>query len=399
MLAGMKEDREAVIVEIGRSAVGKADRGTLRYTRPDDLAAQVISGLLERTGLEGERVDDVILGCAFPEAEQGMNVARIASQLAGLPDQTSSMTINRFCSSGLQSIALATQAIDTGHNEVVIAGGTESMSLVPMEGNHFSPNPKLVDKDPDVYISMGLTAENVVQKYGISRRRQDEFALESHHKALEAQAAKRFEAEIVPLSVSVEHFDQGKRISRSTCFDTDEGPREDTSLEALGNLKPVFKLGGTVTAGNSSQRSDGAAAGVIMSRSRARELGFQPRARLLGYATAGVAPEIMGIGPVQAIPKALKLAGLELRDIQIIELNEAFSGQALAVIQEAELDPKIVNVNGGAIALGHPLGCTGAKLTATLLYEMERRALRYGLVTMCVGGGMGAAGVVENYHV
>ncbi|HLV01774.1 MAG TPA: thiolase family protein, partial [Acidobacteriota bacterium] len=355
------EDLQAVLVEIVRSPVGKAPRGTLRNLRPDDIAGQVVKGLLNRVAdLPPDQIDDVILGCAFPEGEQGMNIARIASQLAGLPDQVSAMTINRFCSSGLQSIALASSTIETGMNSVVIAGGVESMSMVPMEGHFFSPNPKIVEEDPDVYISMGLTAENVVERYGISRERQDEFALRSHHNALAARS--RFASEIVALDVPVESFEKGHKKSTIQRFDTDEGPRSDTSMEALRQLKPVFKVKGTVTAGNSSQRSDGAAAGVLMSRSRARELGLTPRARLLAYATAGTAPEIMGIGPVEAIPKALKQADLELKDIELIELNEAFAGQALAVIQEAGLNPEIVNVNGGAIALGHPLGCTGAKL-------------------------------------
>ena len=391
--------QEAVIVAAARSPVGKADKGTLRYTRPDDIAAQVIKGVLEKVEpLTPEDVEDVILGCAMPEAEQGMNVARIASLRAGLPDRVTAMTINRFCASGLQAIALATNNIRVGTNEVVIAGGTESMSMIPMEGHKFSPNPILVDEDPDVYLTMGLTAENLAAKYEISRERQDEFALRSHQNALEAQESSRFKREIISLQVTVEELENGKRNSRVIEFTADEGPRSDTSPEGLAQLKPVFKVNGSVTAGNSSQRSDGAAAVVLMAQRKAKELSLEPLGRLISFATAGVAPEIMGIGPVQAIPKALKLAGLELKDIGLIELNEAFAVQALAVIHEAGLNLDILNVNGGAIALGHPLGCTGAKLTATILSEMEHRGVRYGLVTMCVGGGMGGAGVIECYR-
>ena len=390
--------REAVIVAAGRSPVGKASKGALRNTRPDDVAAQVILGLLERAKpLAPDDVEDVILGCAMPEAEQGMNVARIASLRAGLPDSVSAMTINRFCASGLQAIALATHSINSGMNQVVIAGGTESMSLIPMEGNKFSPNPTLVEEDPDVYLSMGLTAENLVDRYGVSREKQDDFSLRSHQKALDAQASGRFEEELIPLQVTEEELVQGRKESQVVEFGADEGPRADTSMEALAQLKPAFKVGGTVTAGNSSQRSDGAAGVVVMSRQKAKELALEPLGMLLSYAMVGVAPDIMGIGPVHAIPKALELAELELKDMGLIELNEAFAVQALCVIQEVGLDPDIVNVNGGAIALGHPLGCTGAKLTATLLSEMKRREVRYGLVTMCVGGGMGAAGVIECY--
>ena len=391
--------QEAVIVAAARSPVGKADKGTLRYTRSDDIAAQVIKGVLERVEpLTPEDVEDVILGCAMPEAEQGMNVARIASLRAGLPDRVTAMTINRFCSSGLQAIALATDNIRVGMNEVVIAGGTESMSMIPMEGHKFSPNPTLVDEDPDVYLTMGLTAENLAAKYEIPREKQDEFALRSHQNALEAQESGRFESEIIPLQVTIEELENGKKNSQAVEFKVDEGPRSDTSPEALAQLKPVFRVNGSVTAGNSSQRSDGAAAVVVMAQRKAAELSLEPLGRLVSFATAGVAPEIMGIGPVQAIPKALKLAGLELQDIGLIELNEAFAVQTLAVIQEAGLKTEILNVNGGAIALGHPLGCTGAKLTATILSEMENRGVRYGLVTMCVGGGMGGAGVIECYR-
>jgi acetyl-CoA acyltransferase len=365
-----------------RTAVGKAPRGALAGVRPDDIAAAALRGALERVlQLDTAEIEDVILGCAMPEAEQGMNVARIASLRAGLPARVSAMTVNRFCSSGLQAIALAADTIRAGRAQVVLAGGTESMSMVPMAGNKFSANPWLVDHCPDVYLSMGLTAENVAAKYGITREAADAFALESHRKALAAIQAGKFEEEIVPVAVT-----NGE-------FRTDEGPRVDTSAEALAKLRPAFHARGTVTAGNSSQTSDGAAAAVVISERRARELGIIPMARFVSFATAGVAPEIMGIGPVEAIPKALKLAGLTLDQIDLIELNEAFAAQALAVIQEAGLDP--AKVNGGAIALVHPLGCTGAKLTATILHELKRRGLRYGLVTMCVGGGMGAAGVVE----
>ncbi len=396
----MRSDNEAtdaVIVAAGRSPVGKAPKGTLRHTRPDDIAAQVIRGVLRQAApLEADQVEDVVLGCAFPEAEQGMNVARIAALRAGLPDHCSAMTVNRFCSSGLQTIALATQAVRSGCNEVVVAGGAESMSMVPMEGFHFAPNPTLVREDPDVYISMGLTAENVAGRYGIDRAEQDEFALASHRKALAAQDGGHFRDELVPLEVAVEELNNGSKSRREIRFESDEGPRRDTSAEALAGLRPVFHVRGTVTAGNSSQRSDGAAAALVMSRRKAQELGLEPLARLIAFATAGVEPEYMGIGPVYAIPRALRQAGLELSDIGLVELNEAFAAQALAVIKEAGLNPEIVNVNGGAIALGHPLGATGAKLTATLLHEMRRRNVRYGMVTMCVGGGMGAAGILEN---
>lgn len=372
------------IVAAVRTAVGKAPRGALSATRPDDLAAAAIRAAIDRLPqLDATQIDDVILGCAMPEGEQGLNVARIAAMRAGLPASASAMTVNRFCSSGLQAIALAADAIHAGRANVVVAGGTESMSMVPMEGNKFSANLWLVDHHPDVYLSMGLTAENVARKYGITREQADEFALASHHKALAAIQSGKFNEEIAPVATA-----NGE-------FKTDEGPRADTSAGALAKLKPAFHAKGTVTAGNSSQTSDGAAAAVLISEQRARELNIQPIARFVSFATAGVAPEIMGIGPVEAIPKALKLAGLTLEQIDLIELNEAFAAQALAVIQQAGLDPAKINVNGGAIALGHPLGCTGAKLTATILHELKRRKLRYGLVTMCVGGGMGAAGVVE----
>jgi acetyl-CoA acyltransferase len=382
--------REAVVVSSVRTAVGKAGKGTLRETRPDDMAAAAIKAALERVpALRPELVEDVILGCAMPEAEQGMNVARQASLLAGIPYTAGAMTINRFCSSGLQAIALAARAIETGEAEVVVAGGTESMSLVPMGGHKVAPNPTLLERYPDSYLGMGLTAERVAQKYGIDRERSDAFSLRSHQRALAAIEAGKFKEEIVSLAVSANG--NGKTSS----FDTDEGPRRDTDAAALAKLKPAFSPKGIVTAGNASQMSDGAAATIVMSAAKAKELGLKPLARFVTYAVAGVPPEIMGIGPVEAIPKALKQAGLTLADIDLVELNEAFACQALAVIQAAGLDPEKVNVNGGAVALGHPLGCTGAKLTAQILHEMARRRARYGLVTMCVGGGMGAAGIFE----
>jgi acetyl-CoA acyltransferase len=396
--------REAVIVSSVRTAVGKAPRGALRTTRPDDLAAVAIrEAVAQGKGLDPKEIEDVIIGCAMPEAEQGMNVARIASLRAGLPVDCSAMTINRFCSSGLQSIALAAERIMSGQGEVAVAGGAESMSMVPMGGNKISPNPWLMDNYPDAYLGMGLTAENLAKKYGITREKADEFSLASHQKALAAIAAGKFKDEIVPVEVSYTVLENGANGSPNgskpktviATFDTDEGPRADTSMEALGKLKPAFHAHGVVTAGNSSQTSDGAAAAVVMSGERARQLGLKPMARFLAYATAGCPPEEMGVGPVFAIPKALKIAGLKLEQIDVIELNEAFATQALSVIQQGGLDPARVNVNGGAIALGHPLGCTGAKLTATILRELERRNARYGLVTMCVGGGMGAAGIFE----
>ena len=389
--------RDAVIVGSLRTAVGKAPRGALKDTRPDDMAGTVIRAVLEATpGLEPSAVEDVILGCAMPEAEQGMNVARQASWLAGIPEGTSAVTINRFCSSGLQAIAFAAERVKCGWADCIIAGGTETMSMIPMGGHKIVPNPRLVDTWPDYYLNMGLTAENLARKYGISRSDADAFSLRSHQKAVEAIRAGKFKDEIVPLAVKTVELDsKGKRVARETRFDTDEGPRADTSVEALGKLRPVFHARGTVTAGNSSQTSDGAAAALVMSADRAREIGAKPMARLVAYATAGVAPDYMGIGPVAAVPKALKLAGLTLQDIDLIELNEAFAAQSLAVIKELGLDEDKVNVNGGAVALGHPLGCTGAKLTATILHEMQRRGSRYGMVTMCVGGGMGAAGIFE----
>ena len=399
--------REAVIVSSVRTAVGKASKGTLRATRPDDLAAVAIKeAVAQAKGLDPKEIEDVVIGCAIPEAEQGMNVARIASLRAGLPVDASAMTINRFCSSGLQAIAIAAQRIMAGQGDVAVAGGTESMSMVPMGGNKVSPNPWLMDHYPDAYLGMGLTAENLAKKYGITREQSDEFSLASHQKALAAIAAGKFKDEIVPVEVSYTVLEAAangspagtKPKTTKVIFTTDEGPRADTSLEALGKLKPVFHVRGTVTAGNSSQTSDGAAASVVMSAERARELGLKPLARFLAFATAGCPPEEMGVGPVFAIPKALKIAGLTLDQIDVIELNEAFAAQALSVIKLAGLDPARVNVNGGAIALGHPLGCTGAKLTATILRELARRNARYGLVTMCVGGGMGAAGIFERLN-
>jgi len=390
--------KEAVLVSIARTAVGKAPRGTLRNTRPDDMAAAVITEILKRVpGLDPNDVEDVILGCAMPEAEQGNNVARVASLRAGLPVSTSAMTINRFCSSGLQAIALASERIMAGMGGCIIAGGTESMSLIPMGGFHFSPNPYLMDHYPDSYLSMGLTAENLARKFGITREQADEFALRSHVRALAAIEDCRFKNEIVPLEiVEVSMNGKDRPETRKIVFQIDEGPRRETSMEALAELKPAFRARGTVTAGNASQMSDGAAAAVVMSREKAQAVGAKPLARFVSFATAGTLPEEMGLGPVFAIPKALKLAGLELADIELVELNEAFAVQALAVIREAGLDPEKTNVNGGAVALGHPLGSTGAKLTATLLGEMKRRKARYGMVTMCVGGGMGAAGIFEN---
>ena len=390
--------KEAVIVSIARTAVGKAPRGTLRNTRPDDMAAAAIQEVLRRApAIDPNEVEDVILGCAMPEAEQGNNVARVASLRAGLPVSCSAMTVNRFCSSGLQAIAIASERIMAGFADVVIAGGTESMSMIPMGGYHFAPNPYLIEHYPDSYLSMGLTAEKLARKYNITRQQQDEFALRSHQRALAAIAGGKFQEEIVPLEVvEVSLNGKDKPQTRKVRFDRDEGPRADTSLDALAKLKPAFHAHGTVTAGNASQMSDGAAAAVVVSAEKAKALGLKPLARFVSFATAGCLPEEMGIGPVYAIPKALKLAGVKLADIAVIELNEAFAAQALSVIKLAELDLERVNVNGGAIALGHPLGCTGAKLTATLLGELKRRQAKYGMVTMCVGGGMGAAGIFEN---
>ena len=388
---------EAVIVDCLRTPVGKAPKGTLRNTRPDDLAALVIRRLLEKhPEVTPTEIDDVILGCAMPEAESGMNMARVAALRAGLPDSVPGVTINRFCSSGLQAIARAADRIRSGSAQIVIAGGAESLSMIPMAGNKFSPNPWMVDHLPQIYMGMGLTAEEVQKKYGIGREDADQFAYRSHQNALHAQAAGKFDDEMVPVPVESTTLDNGSAKHHSAMFTKDEGPRADTSLEALAKLKAVFQSDGTVTAGNSSQTSDGAAAAIVMSDKKAEELGLKPMARFVSFAVAGVPPEIMGIGPVVAIPKALALAGLKIEDIGVIELNEAFAVQALAVIRKAGLDLDRVNPNGGAIALGHPLGCTGAKLTATILRELHRKDARYGMVTMCVGGGQGAAGIFEN---
>ncbi len=392
--------REPVIVAARRTAVGKAKRGSLATVRPDEMAAAVIRDLLKRVeALKPVEIDDVILGCAFPEGEQGMNMARMVSLRAGLPNSVPAETINRFCSSGLQSIAHAAFAIMAGQAQVMIAGGAESMSMVPMTGLKFAPLPYLAENMPESFTSMGLTAENVVEKYGISRQDQDLFSLQSHQRANAAVEAGVFDPEIVPLEVSVVGpGGNGGQSVKTFVFKRDEGPRADTTVEALGRLKPAFKEGGTVTAGNSSQVSDGAAAVVIMSRAKAQALGLKPLVRVVSYAVGGVPPEIMGIGPVVAIPKSLMLAGMSLQDIGLIELNEAFAAQCLAVIRELELDPEITNVNGGAIALGHPLGCTGAKLTTQLINEMKRRNVQFGMVSMCIGGGMGAAGIFENLN-
>jgi len=402
--------REVVIASCVRTAVGRAYKGALRASRPDDLAAVAIRGALERVPrMEVREIEDVILGCAMPEAEQGLNVARIASLRAGLPVEIAAMTINRFCASGLQAIAMAAERIMAGGAEAILAGGTESMSMIPMGGHKVSANPWLVANYPDAYLSMGLTAERLAARYGITREQADEFSYQSHQKALRAMAAGNFNDEIVPVPVTFTTPAYGsggrgatalKLATEQIVFRVDEGPRADTTLEALAALRPAFHAKGTVTAGNSSQMSDGAAAALVMSAEKARQLGIQPLARYVAFATAGCKPEEMGLGPVYAIPKALNMAGLSLSDIDCIELNEAFAAQALAVIREAGLDPAKVNANGGAIALGHPLGCTGARLTATVLRELQRckstRVARYGLVTMCVGGGMGAAGVFES---
>lgn len=389
--------KEVVIASAVRTAVGKAPKGTLKNTRPDDLGATAIREAVERVpGLDKAQIEDVIMGCAFPEAEQGMNVARTAMIAAGLPVETLAMTVNRYCSSGLQTIALAADRIATGGADVIVAGGLETMSMIPMGGNVMRPNPAIVNTYPDYYLNMGLTAENLARKYEISREQADEFSYNSHKKALAAMAEGKFNEEIVPMNVFVDEFDEKGRVRRKEiAFAQDEGPRADTSPEGLAKLKPAFHAKGTVTAGNSSQMSDGAAATVVMSADKARELGVTPLARFVSFATAGCLPEEMGVGPVYAIPKALKMAGLTLDQIDLIELNEAFAVQGLSVMKLLEMDPSKVNVNGGAVALGHPLGCTGAKLTATILQEMKRRNARYGMVTMCVGGGMGAAGIFE----
>ena len=390
---------DAVIVSAVRTAVGKAPRGTLRATRPDELAATVITEALNRApGIEPGEVEDVILGCAMPEGEQGMNVARIASLRAGVPTEASAITVNRFCSSGLQAIAYGAERIMVGGADTIVSGGTESMSLIPMGGHKIAPNPGLMKDYPDVYLSTGLVAENHAREARVSRDEQDAFALRSHQRAVAAIDAGRFEDEIVPFEVQVAepgNGNGGRPAVRTLEFAADEGPRRDTSLDVLGGLRPAFHVKGSVTAGNSSQMSDGAAAVVITSRERAERAGLKPLARFVAYATAGVEPERFGVGPVPAIRKALKRAGLGLDDIDLVELNEAFAAQVLACLRELPIDPDKLNVNGGAIALGHPLGCTGAKLTTSLLHELQRRQGRYGLVTMCVGGGMGAAGIFE----
>lgn len=389
--------KDAVIVSAVRTAIGKAPRGKLRTTRPDDMAATVVREAFQRAGgLKPEDVDDVIIGCAMPEAEQGLNMGRLAAIRAGLPNAVTGMTVNRFCASGVQTIALAAQQIRAGWGDCIIAGGAESMSMVPMIGFHFAPNPYLAMEYPSVYLGMGLTAENVAEQYDVSRQAQDEFALRSHRSAIAAIESGKFQNEIVPLNVDLFEMENGGASEQKYVFSVDEGPRRDTTLEALANLKPVFRNNGTVTAGNSSQTSDGAGAVVIMSDEKARALGLKPLVKMISFAVGGVPPEIMGVGPVQAIPKALKLAGLELQAIDVIELNEAFAAQAVAVIRQLEMDQDKVNVNGGAIALGHPLGATGAKLTVQLINEMKRRKAQYGMVTMCIGGGMGAAAIFEN---
>ena len=389
--------QDAVVVAATRTAVGKAPNGTLKTVRPDEMAAAVIGDVLRRApGIDPRDVDDVIMGCAMPEAEQGLNVARIASLRAGVPVDASAVTMNRFCASGLQAIASGAEHIMCGFADIVVAGGTESMSLVPMGGNKVCPNPTLVDEYPDVYLSTGLVAENHARDYAITREEQDAFALRSHQRAVAAIEAGRFAEEITPLTFTISVPQNGRPAGlRDVTFAQDEGPRRDTSPEALAKLRPAFHATGTVTAGNSSQTSDGAAAVVLMSAAAAKKRGLQPLARFVAYATAGVAPERFGIGPVPAVRKVLERAGLTLDQIDLVELNEAFAAQVLAVLRELPIDPDRLNVNGGAIALGHPLGCTGAKLTTSLLYEMRRRNARYGLVTMCVGGGMGAAGIFE----
>ena len=388
---------KAYIVSAVRTAVGRAYRGSLKDTRPDDLGAIAVRGAIGQVrNLEPGQVDDVILGCAMPEGEQGMNVARICALKAGLPDSVPAMTINRFCSSGLQSIAMAAERIMAGFADIIVAGGTESMTMVPMGGNKPSFNPEIVEGRPEVFMPMGLTAEQVVRKFKVTREDQDVFAFHSHRKALDAIREGKFRDEIVPVATTVYDVkDGGRPVRREIVFEVDEGPRADTTIEALAKLKPAFDPKGTVTAGNASQMSDGAAAAVVVSEKALKALGAEPLARFLGFAVAGVPPEIMGIGPVEAVPKLLKRLRIKLTRVDLIELNEAFAAQSLPVIRELGLDPDRVNVNGGAIALGHPLGCTGAKLTATLLHEMERRGAKLGLVTMCIGGGMGAAGLFE----
>jgi acetyl-CoA acyltransferase len=392
--------KNVVIVSCVRTAVGRAIRGTLSKTRPDDLAAEVFKETVKRTSaLDPAEVDDVILGCAFPESSQGMNIGRRALVLAGLPNSIPGQTVNRLCASGLQAIATGTQQIMAGMCDTVLAGGTETMSLVPMMGFHVSLNPNIVEENPEAHTPMGITAENVADKFEISRGDQDVFAYESNQKALAAIKEGRFAEEILPFEVKeVAVNDMGERVERNKKFEVDEGPRK-TTLEKMATLKPAFRLGGTVTAGNSSQMSDGAAAVLLMSEEKAAEKGLEPLARFVGFATAGCPPELMGIGPIYAIPRVMKVTGMKLQDMDLIELNEAFASQALACIRHLDLDLAIINVNGGAIALGHPLGCTGAKLTVQIIHEMIRRKARYGLVSMCIGGGMGAAGIFENLRL
>ncbi len=389
--------KEAVIVSAARTAVGRAKRGTLVDVRPDEMAAVVIKEALKRAEpVKAEDVEDVIVGCAFPEGEQGMNVARIALLRAGLPYTVPGQTLNRFCCSGLQTIAIAAERIMAGFGSCIIAGGTESMSMIPMTSNKFAPNPWLAENYPEIYASMGQTAENVANKYGVSREEQDAFGYHSHMRAIAAQDAGKWKDEIVPLEIEQVVLENGKLTTRTIVFDADEGPRRGTSLKAMAKLRPAFAQNGTVTAGNSSQMSDGAAAVMVMEREKAESLGLKPLVRFVGYAVGGVPPEIMGIGPTVAVPKVMELTGLSLDDMGLIELNEAFASQSLAVIRELGLNKDITNVNGGAIALGHPLGCTGAKLTVQIINEMKRRDVQFGLVTMCIGGGMGAAGILEN---
>lgn len=390
-------NKEVYIVAAKRTACGKANKGSLRFTYPDTLGAEVVKDLMRSTPeLESSQIDDVIMGCAFPEGAQGLNIARQIGLLAGLPDAVPAMTINRFCSSGLQSIAMAADRIMSGGADAIIAGGVESMSMVPMGGLSFQPNPSIVDNRPEIYISMGLTAENVATKYGISREDQDAFALSSHQKAIKAQQDGIFDDQITPIVVEETKIaSNGELLTVSVTFNKDEGPRADSSADALAKLRPAFKVGGSVTAGNSSQMNDAASAVLVMSGDMMNKLGLEPLARYVGFSVAGVAPEIMGIGPVEAVPKVLRNTGLDLNDIGLTELNEAFAAQSLAVIRELDLDPDTVNINGGAIAMGHPLGCTGAKLTTQILYDMQRLDVRYGMVTMCIGGGMGAAGIFE----
>src|SRR6056297_1430312 len=391
------QKKEVVIVAAKRTPCGKANKGSLRFTRPDTMMGEIIKDLLKHSpGVESEMIEDVIVGCAFPEGSQGMNVARQSVFLGGLPDSVPGVTINRFCSSGLQTIALAAERIMAGGAEIMIAGGVESMSQVPMGGVSFQPNPELTKDRPEVYINMGLTAENVADKYGVSREDQDQFALESHQKAIKAWQEGYFEKQITPIDVVHKYVTaDGEVAEEKFTFKQDEGPRKDTNLEALGGLRAAFKTGGSVTAGNSSQMNDAASGVLVMSRAKAEELGLKPIAKYHGFAVAGVAPEIMGIGPVEAIPNVLKQTGLSLDDIDLIELNEAFAAQSLAVIREAGLDEEKVNINGGAIAMGHPLGCTGAKLTTQIIHDLHRLDKQFGLVTMCIGGGMGAAGIFE----